>query len=139
MNKMGFIDFYAEKIKKAVSAFSTEDWKNAALIAGSRLDELTPLPKKRGRPRKPRPTQNVLANLVLHGQKTVPAKRVGRPYKTFGKNGSLTYADIAELIDAISKECQKSDMEAARMVLRRLGGHSCYAASMLRSVRKFRK
>lgn len=136
-----FIDWFAKKIGKSVSAFTKSDWKRAAITIAEWHEKAIPVPGRPGRPRKRRhPT--ILAALL-----SLPKRRVGRPIQRYGKE-KLTIDKIAHLIDwLLSKEAKKewpnepprSQVEATRSVLKAFGHSPSYAESVLRSVRSFRK
>lgn len=147
MARLTFVDFYAEKIGKPAHRFTKEDWKNAALTAARFIDELSPVPKPRGRPRK-KTRQGTLAWLLRHGTNAKPIPRpVGRPRGSYGQN-RLTIEQVAELVDTVRSsevrkqwpdEAPKSKIEAVRYVLEVIGHPTGYAQSVERLLRDLRK
>lgn len=134
MEAPSYILYFAEKIGKPVSSFTKDDWKRAAILAATYLDEAIPTPKRPGRPKKPR-CVNKLYELRYREIKNP----VGRPIQTYGKK-KLTAADISELLEIVMKALGwRNQTKATQLILRAIGGHAGSAPSVLRSVRTYRK
>lgn len=143
MGEFGFLDFYAERIGKATERFTKEDWKNAALTAARLLDELVPVPKRPGRPRKQR--SDTLVALVQGRWDSKPKLRRGRPS---AKYGGLSAESLSRLADDLlspevrrrwPKDAPERREEAVRQVLRAVKAKDVYADAAVRAERRFRR
>lgn len=145
MGVFTFIDFYAEKIGKHTQRFTKQDWMNAALTAARFLDELVPVPKRPGRPRK-KPRTDTLAALVRgdFDFNSKPKQRRGRPAADYGGLSAESLSQLAD--DLLSpqvrrrwpKDAPKSREQAIRQILRSVKADNVDPNAAARAERRFR-
>lgn len=135
MEQPPFLIYFAEKIGKPLSAFTKDDWKDAALTASCFLEDLLPHSKKPGRPRK---SKNALA-----APKSSEKPR-GRPRQNIG---ALPIDYISELVDELRRpevrarwpDAPHDRKEIIRRLTIKLAGNAAYAGSVARREREFRR
>lgn len=140
-----FIHYCAEKIGKPISAFTKNDWKKVAITAAEFYDAMIKVPRRRGRKPKYRPGRTL--SVLLGSAYQLPKRPIGRPVQKYGKE-KVSIGAIAKMIDMLldkevrkkwPKEAPRSQIAAARSVLKAIGYFPGYAEAVLRSVRDFRK
>lgn len=142
-----FIHCYAEFVGKLVSEFSLDDWRNAAINAGSILEHYwerdNPIPRRRGAPRK-NPKPGTLGYLVKFGRLNKPAGKRGRPMQTYGRKRPLSAESIAEILTEVMSiefrdkfpAAPKTETNAARMIANSIDYPKGQVTTMLRAVRR---
>ncbi len=146
------LQVHSENIGKPLSAFTKEDWRLAAIVAGRFIDKIyRPKPKKKiGRPKKRK--LNTLLDLAEIGsdlslpKRSVSKRSVGRPRAKFGES-QLSIEGINNLLEWFlspetkkkwPKEAPVTKRAAMEMILRDIGHYPSYAESVLRHIRRLK-
>jgi hypothetical protein len=159
MKQPSFISWCEEQFDKPVSNFTKADWEVVAIAAaeiieekdeefarlcmhleraGDLLERHVPVPKRRGRPKKPAP-RNRLA--YYHSRYGKLLKKKGRPPAKYGKLKCSVEQLSCRMSLLRSSEPGRSEaqVETMRKILQKIGHPTCYAPSALRAVRRFRE
>ena len=128
------IRWHEVQLDKPANKFTKADWELAAMNAAGICDELVPLPKPRGRPRK----LTTLGELMRKWATPSKPKRRGRPLQTYGRhkfNLDQIRELINEIVDEIACEISKPNRDLKRLIVERLvPRHS--VDSVMRGLRK---